>query len=272
MGSRALAEQAARVVLAAVPSPPELGVILATGFAPCADVLAEAVTIPFARLPGFRESAIPSHVNELVVGRLGDRTVAMVKAKMLPCDGASWEEAGLAARTLALAGCPNLFYTANSGSMREDVLPGDFMVITDHINFSGVNPLSSEREGGGWRTPYLSVADLYDPVLTARLQEGAESAGLRLPAGVAGYWMGPSFETPAEIAMARTAGCSVSSNSFLPEVMAAFHAGMRVVAVTFISTRSAGMGDPIVLESVLEVTRAAHDRFRILLRVAAEAL
>jgi len=198
--------------------------------------------------------------------------VAMVKAKVLPCDGATWEQAGLPARTLALLGCRTLFYTANSGSMREDLRPGDFMAITDHINFSGFNPLSTEREGGGWQTPYLSMADLYDSALTDCLCTAAAAAGLQLSKGVAGYWMGPSFETPAEIGLARMAGCSASSNSFLPEVMAAHHAGMKVVAVTFISTPSAGMGAPIVLDGVMEVTRAAHDRFRTLLAAAAEVL
>ena len=87
-----------------------------------------------------------------------------------------------------------------------------------------------------------------------------EAAGVPMPTGVAGYWMGPSFETPAEIRLAQLAGCSISSNSFLPEVMAGYHAGMRVVAFTFVSTMSAGIGPPIDLGPVLDLTRRGARR------------
>ena len=136
--------------------------------------------------------------------------------------------------------------------MREDVPPGSFLAFTDHINFSGFNPLSTEREGVGWDTPYLSMAELYEATLTNEVVKAVEASGLRFPTGVAGYWMGPSFETPAEIRLAQSAGCSISSNSFLPEVMAGYHAGMQVVAFTFVSTMSAGIGPPIDLGPVLE--------------------
>jgi purine-nucleoside phosphorylase len=95
---------------------------------------------------------------------------------------------------------------------------------------------------------------------------------MALPTGVAGYWMGPSFETPAEVRLARAAGCSISSNSFLPEVMAGYHAGMAVVAFTFVSTMSAGIGPPIGLGPVLAASRRAHDDFRTILRTAVPVL
>jgi purine-nucleoside phosphorylase len=248
-----------------------VGVICGTGFAPCTDVLSDRVSIPFEAL-GFRPSAIRDHVNEVDVGELDGVTVAAVKAKVLPCDGATPQESGLPARSLARAGCRTLLYSANSGSMRDDVLPGSFLLFTDHIDFSGFNPLSTEREGGGWRTPYLSMAELYDERLTASVRAAVEHAGLAFPTGVAGYWMGPSFETPAEIRMAQAAGCSVSSNSFLPEVMAGYHAGLKVVAFTFVSTMSAGIGPPIDLDPVLALAHKAHDDFRTILRAAVPLL
>jgi purine nucleoside phosphorylase len=156
--------------------------------------------------------------------------------------------------------------------MRDDVPPGSFLAFTDHINFSGFNPLATEREGGGWGTPYLSVAELYDATLTQRVCDAVEAADVALPTGVAGYWMGPSFETPAEVRLARAAGCSISSNSFLPEVMAGYHAGMAVVAFTFVSTMSAGIGPPIGLGPVLAASRRAHDDFRTILRAAIPVL
>jgi xanthosine phosphorylase len=248
-----------------------VGVICGTGFAACTDVLSHRVTIPFEAL-GFRPSAIPGHVNEVDVGELGGVSVAAVKAKVLPCDGATWQESGLPARSLALAGCRTLLYSANSGSMRADVPPGSFLAFSDHIDFSGIDPLATEREGGGWGTPYLSKAELYDAVLTARVVAAVEAAGVPLPVGVAGFWMGPSFETPAEIRLAQLAGCSISSNSFLPEVVAGFHAGMRIVAFTFVSTMSAGIGAPIALGPVLDLAQRAHDDFRTILRAAVPVL
>ena len=250
---------------------PNVGLICGTGFAACADVLAERVSIPFRDL-GFRDSAIPDHLNEVDVGELDGVTVAAVKGKVLPCDGATWQESGLPARSLALAGCRTLLYSANSGSMRDDVLPGSFLAFTDHINFSGLNPLADEREGGGWSTPYVSMAELYDARLTSLVGEASAAAGVPLAMGVAGYWMGPSFETPAEIRLARAAGCSISSNSFLPEVMAGHHAGLRIVAFTFVSTMSAGIGPPIDLGPVLDLSHRAHDEYRTVLRAAVPIL
>jgi inosine/guanosine/xanthosine phosphorylase family protein len=265
------AERAAAVISDRAGRRPEVGLICGTGFARCTDVLSDAVTIPFEAL-GFRCSAIPGHVNEVVIGELGGITVAATRAKVLPCDGASWQESGLPARSLALAGCGSLLYSANSGSMRADLPPGSFMAFIDHVNFSGLNPLAWEREGAGWQTPYLSMAELYDEELTRRVCEAATAEGVPLPTGVAGYWIGPSFETPAEIRLARLAGCSVSSNSFLPEVMAAYHAGMKVVAFTFVSTMSAGLGPAIDLGPVLDASRSAHEPFRTIVRAAVPIL
>jgi len=271
MDTRAAADRAAGIIRERAGRSPLVGLVCGTGFAPCTDVLSDRVTIPFEEL-GFRPSAIPDHVNEVDVGELDGITVAAVKAKVLPCDDATWQESGLPARALARAGCSTLLYSANSGSMRDDVVPGSFLAFTDHINFSGFNPLSTEREGAGWDTPYLSMAELYEATLTEQVIEGVEAAGVPLPTGVAGYWTGPSFETPAEVRLAQMAGCSISSNSFLPEVMAGYHAGMKVVAFTFVSTMSAGIGPPIDLGPVLDVTRKAHADYRTVLRAAIPAL
>lgn len=271
MNTRAAAERAASIMRERAGRAPQVGLICGTGFAPCTDVLEDRVTIPFGDL-GLRPSAIPDHVNEVDVGELDGVTVAAIKAKVLPCDDASWQESGLPARSLALAGCHTLLYSANSGSMREDVTPGSFLAFTDHINFSGFNPLSTERPGGGWGTTYLSMAELYEASLTNQFVRAVAAAGVAISTGVAGYWTGPSFETPAEIRLARLAGCSISSNSFLPEVMAAYHAGMKVVAFTFVSTMSAGMGPPIDLGPVLQLTHRAHRDYRTILRVAVPLL
>jgi len=271
MDTRAAADRAAAVIRDRSGRDPQVGLVCGTGFAPCVDVLTDRVTIPFEDL-GFRPSAIPDHVNEVDVGELDGVTVAAVKAKVLPCDDATWQESGLPARALARAGCRTLLYSANSGSMRSDVGPGSFLVFSDHLNFGGFNPLSTEREGGGWGTPYLSMAELYDARLRTAVVAAVEAAGLPFPTGIAGYWPGPSFETPAEIRLAQMAGCAVSSNSFLPEVMAGYHAGLKVVAFTFISTMSAGIGPPIDLGPVLDMTRRAHEDYRRILRAAIPVL
>lgn len=271
MDTRVAADRAAEVIRQRAGREPMVAVICGTGFAPCTDVLDDRVSIGFEEL-GLRSSRIPDHVNEIDIGELAGVTVAAVKAKVLPCDGATWQESGMAARTVARAGCRSLLYSANSGSMRDDVPPGSFLAFTDHINFSGINPLATEREGDGWDTPYLSMAELYDAELTPAVVDAVQAAGVDVRIGVAGYWMGPSFETPAEIRLAQLAGCSISSNSFLPEVMAGYHAGMEVVAFTFVSTMSAGIGPPIDLGPVLDLTHQAHDDYRTILRTAVPTL
>lgn len=267
MDTRAAADRAAEVIWERSGRKPDIGLICGTGFAPCTDVLEDRLTIAFDEV-GLRPSRIPDHVNEIDIGEVDGVTVAAVKAKVLPCDGATWQESGMAARMLSRAGCHSLLYSANSGSMRDDVEPGSFLAFIDHINFSGINPLATEREGQGWGTPYLSMAELYDAQLTREVAAAVEAAGVAFPTGVAGYWMGPSFETPAEIRLGQLAGCSISSNSFLPEVMAGYHAGMQVVAFTFVSTMSAGIGPPIDLGPVLDATRRSHDDYRTILRSA----
>jgi purine nucleoside phosphorylase len=271
MDTRAAADRAADVIRDRAGRVPTVGLICGTGFAACTDVLSDRVSIPFEDL-GFRPSAIPDHVNEVDIGEFHGVTVAAVKAKVLPCDDATPQESGLPARSLARAGCHTLLYSANSGSMRDDVRPGSFLAFTDHINFSGFNPLSTEREGAGWNTPFLSMAELYEATLTKQVVSAVESAGVSLPTGVAGYWTGPSFETPAEIRLAQMAGCSISSNSFLPEVMAGYHAGLKIVAFTFVSTMSAGIGPPIDLGPVLDLTHRAHADYRTILEAAIPVL
>jgi purine nucleoside phosphorylase len=271
MDTRAAADRAADVIRDRAGRVPTVGLICGTGFAACTDVLSDRVSIPFEDL-GFRPSAIPDHVNEVDIGEFHGVTVAAVKAKVLPCDDATPQESGLPARSLARAGCHTLLYSANSGSMRDDVRPGSFLAFTDHINFSGFNPLSTEREGAGWNTPFLSMAELYEATLTKQVVSAVECAGVSLPTGVAGYWTGPSFETPAEIRLAQMAGCSISSNSFLPEVMAGYHAGLKIVAFTFVSTMSAGIGPPIDLGPVLDLTHRAHADYRTILEAAIPVL
>ena len=272
MDTRALADAAADVVRSRTPLRPEVGLICGTGFGPCTEVLTDRTTIPYRDLPGFRESRIPGHVNELDVGVLGSRAVAACKAKILPCDGATWAESGLQARLLARVGCRVLLYSANSGSLVPEITPGTFVAFTDHINFAGVNPLAGEREGGGWPTPFLSMAELYDAARTEAVRVAVREAGIEMPAGVHGFWQGPSFETPAEIRLARLAGCVTSGNSAVPEVMAARHAGLPVVAFTFVSVMSAGIAAPIELGGVLAETARAHGDYRTILRAAIPVL
>ena len=157
--------------------------------------------------------------------------------------------------------------------MRDDLLPGRFLAFTDHINFSGFNPLATEREGEGWPD-----ALPLDGRAVRRGPDGARSAlprptaGVPLATGVAGYWMGPSFETPAEIQLAQSGRLLDLLQLFLPEVVAAYHAGHAVVAFTFVSTMSAGIAAPIALERVLDATRRAHDDFSTIVSAAIPVL
>ena len=178
MDTRAAAEAAGLIIRERAGRTPSVGLICGTGFART-DILEDAVTIPFEEL-GFRDSAIPGHVNEVVVGEVAGVTVAATQGKVLPCDGATMAESGMPARSLAMAGCHSLLYSASSGSMRDDVLPGAFLAFTDHIDFCGQDPwLASARAMAGRRP--TSRKALYDAVLTERVRAAARRWRAALP-------------------------------------------------------------------------------------------
>ena len=216
---------------------PVAAMVLGSGLGLLVDAITDAVRIPFAEIPGFPVSAVTGHAGEIVVGRLGGRDILVLSGRV------HYYETGDAAvmrpviAAMADLGIERLLLTNSAGSVRGDMPPGSVMMIEDHINYSGLNPLIGEASDAR----FVGMTAAYDAELRERLAAAAETAGETLFGGVYMWFSGPSFETPAEIRMARTLGADAVGMSTVPETILARFFGLRVVAASVITNYGAGM-------------------------------
>ncbi len=241
---------------------PEVALVTGTGFARFADEIEDAVRIPYRDLPPLPEPGIPGHVGELVIGRAAGRVVACLRGKPALLDGHPAQLVALPVRLCWLLGCRSLLYTNTVGAIDPSFRPGEFVAITNHINFYGANPLVGEPENE-WGTRFFDMTYPYDPGLTATLKRVAAAQGVPLHEGV--YWgtLGPSFETAAEIQMAGRLGAAVVGMSTVMEVIAARQLGLPVVCFGFISNMAAGVtAEPVDNVDVLRQASLAQESYR----------
>ena len=222
-----------------VAGPLETAIVLGTGLGPVADSLEGSVAVPYADLRGFPASGVSGHGGRLVVGTWEGARVAFCQGR------AHYYEAGDAAamrvplETLAKLGMRHIILTNSAGSLHPDWYPGSMALISDHINFSGVNPLVGTR--GDER--FVSLTDAYDRHLRTRFKRAAVQAGVSaLREGVYMYFAGPSFETPAEVKVAKLLGADLVGMSTVPEVILARRLGLRVTGISLITNFATGIG------------------------------
>jgi purine-nucleoside phosphorylase len=231
------ANTAATLIRARRDLPYSVGIVLGSGLGGLADLVADPVRIPYAALPGFPASKVSSHKAEVVAGRLEGVSVIVLSGRV------HYYETGDAAAmrtpiaTLAALGCDTLLLTNAAGSLRTEVGPGEVMLITDHINFAGANPLINDATDDR----FVGMTGAYDASLRAALLGAAEREGIALSTGVYMWFSGPTFETPAEIRMARTLGAHAVGMSTVPEVILGRFFRLRVAAVSTITNFAAGM-------------------------------
>jgi purine-nucleoside phosphorylase len=229
--------RAAALIRARLDLPYAVGLVLGSGLGRLADTVADEVRIPYAALPGFPSSTVSSHRGEVVAGRLEGVPVVMLAGRAHYYESGDPRVMRTPIGTLAALGCESLILTNAAGSLRGEVGPGDLMLITDHIAFAGTNPLIGES--GDER--FVGLTGAYDAGLRADLELAAEEEGVGLATGVYMWFSGPSFETPAEIRMARLLGADAVGMSTVPEVILARFFGLRVAAVSTITNLAAGM-------------------------------
>jgi purine-nucleoside phosphorylase len=216
---------------------PRLAIVLGSGLGALVDDVEDAVRIPFADLPGFPASGVTGHAGALVVGLLRGTRVALLAGRAHYYEHSDASAMRGPIETLAALGCGTLALSNAAGSTREEMAPGALMAITDHVNWSGRNPLIGEE--GDAR--FVDLSEAYDPALVARLRRVAASQGIELHQGVYAWFSGPSFETPAEIRAIRLLGADAVGMSTVPEVILARFFGLRVAAVSVITNYAAGM-------------------------------
>jgi len=250
---------------------PTLGLVLGSGLGAFARTLEAATAIPFRDIPHFPTSSVSGHQGELVLGRSGGVSVAVLAGRAHFYEGHPLERVVFPVRMLGRLGVKVLVVTNAAGSVNAGFRPGDLMIIEDHINLIG-NPLVGPNEDAlGARFPDMSEA--YDAKLRDAAEAACRSAGVTARRGVYLALTGPSYETPAEIRMARTIGADAVGMSTAPEVVAARHMGLRVLGLSCLTNMAAGVSDQkLDHREVLEVGERVKDALlEVLRRVVQEA-
>ena len=244
---------------------PGLALVLGTGIGALAEAIEDPVIIDYGELPGFPRSAVQGHAGRLVLGNLSGVAVACMQGRAHLYEGHEAADLALPIRALRLAGCDILMLTNAAGSLNAAFLPGSLMMLSDHINMTGANPLvGANDERFGPRFPDMTVA--YDRELRRSLAASATALGVTLHEGVYVALLGPNFETPAEIRALRTLGADAVGMSTVPECLVARHCGMRVAAISTLTNLAAGMTDEELSheQSLAVGAEAAKDLARLL--------
>lgn len=264
--------QAAEFIKANVTLRPTIGLVLGSGLGDFADTLEDAIRIPFAQIPNFPQPTVAGHAGALVFGIKQGKTVVVLQGRIHYYEGLPQREITLPIRVLAAIGVKTLVLTNACGGVNTNFNPGDLMLITDHINFSGSNPLIGPNlDAFGPRFPDCS--DLYCKDLRAAIREQAEKTGISLREGVYAMYSGPNYETPAEIRMFRTLGADAVGMSTVPEALVAGHCGMQVVGISCITNMAAGvLPQKLNHTEVMETAAKVHDTFHTLVDTVLEVV
>lgn len=264
-----LANDAANRVRDKIKGPVEVGMVLGSGLGALADEVENAVRFPYADLPGFPVSSVSSHASELVVGTLMGVKVAILagRAHFYEHGDATIMKQPLA--TLKALGCDHVLLTNAAGSLREEIAPGELMMLDDHINWSGRSPLIGVETDDR----FVGLTEAYDANVRANLKKAADAAGIPLASGVYAWFSGPNFETPAEIRAVRMLGADAVGMSTVPEVILARWMGMKVAAISTITNYGAGMtGTELSHEETKEVGPIGAKKLIKVIRAYLEAM
>ena len=216
---------------------PRTALVLGSGLGDLVNGVEDAARVPYEKLKGFPEGGVSGHAGEAVLGRLGGQDVAVLSGRVHFYEHGQADAMRPALEALREIGVERLVLTNAAGSLDPDMKPGSVMAIKDHINFSGANPLIGEPSDDR----FVGMSEAYSRTLRKRLRKAAKAEKVRLHAGTYMWFSGPSFETPAEIRMARRLGADAVGMSTVPEVILARFLGLEVAAFSVITNMGAGM-------------------------------
>ncbi len=262
----ARAEAAARLIQQKTKLRPKIALVLGSGLGGFADEFANAVRIPYANIPHFPRSTAIGHAGQLVIGTVEGVDVAAMQGRVHLYEGYSVKDVAFPMRVFARMGVKAVVLTNAAGGINKEFTPGRLVVISDHINLQGVNPLMGQNdEHFGPRFPDMSTA--YDKKFRELTLAAGRRLGIHLDEGVYAALAGPSYETPAEIRYLRSIGADLVGMSTLPEVIAARHSGIRVLGISCVTNAAAGVLDqPLDHKEVLETAERIKEQFIGLLR------
>jgi len=259
-------ELAKKTILSKCGTMPKILITLGSGLGNLLEKMQIETEVSFTEIPGFKPATVSGHSGKIVFGRLGKNRVACLQGRLHFYEGYQMAEVVFPFRTLALCGAETFFLTNAAGGIHPDMKPGELMLITDHINLMGTNPLIGPNdEKLGARFPDMSR--VYDPTLRKKIEETALKMGIKLRQGIYAAVHGPSYETPAEVNMLRRMGADAIGMSTVPEAIALNHMGKKVVAVSCITNLAAGVKDgKLEHEEVLLAAKIAQESFSHLVK------
>lgn len=260
------AEHATRVIRSRISVEPRIALVLGSGLGGFADDFEEAVSIPYEDIPGFMRSTAQGHAGQLVIGKIDSVPVLAMQGRVHYYEGYSLEEVTFPVRTFGLLGVKTLVLTNAAGGINVQLTQGALMVISDHVNLMGVNPLRGPNdERFGPRFPDMS--SVYSPELQELVVEEAKAISVEVRRGIYCALSGPSYETPSEIHLLRNLGADAVGMSTVPEAIVARHMGLEVLGISCITNMAAGISDePINHEEVMATGNRVRETFAELLR------
>jgi len=242
---------------------PSIAVVLGSGLGGLAAKISDAIRIPFGDIPGFPEATVVGHEGAVIVGTLGGREIVALSGRFHVYEGHPAALAAFPVRVFHALGARELFVSNAAGGISPKLAVGDLMMIADHLNLMGTNPLVGALQPGDIRFP--DMTDAYDPGFRRLLRNAAEQLGITLREGVYAGLLGPSYETPSEVKMLRMLGADAVGMSTVPEVIVARALKMRVAGVSCITNAAAGVtGAALSHAEVLETTNRVSAKFESL--------
>ena len=265
-------EQAASLLLTRIGRVPDVAIVLGSGLGEFADGLLDVITTPYAEIPNWPASKVIGHAGNLVTGTLAGKRVAALSGRAHFYEGHDLRTVTFATRVLGLVGVKQVILTNAAGGINVSFTPGTLMVIDDHINLVGSNPLIGANEDRfGPRFP--DMTDVYSARLRAIADAAATARGIKVEHGIYVALHGPSYETPAEIRFLRAIGADAVGMSTAPEAIVARHMGMEVLGISCITNPAAGvLPEPLRHDEVMEVARRVRGEFSSLLEGIIERL
>ena len=244
---------------------PGTAIVLGSGLGDVAGSVEDPVSLSGRDIPNWPVSTAPGHAGRLIFGKIEGRPVVLLQGRVHFYEGLSMRAVTFPTRVLGMMGVKQYIATNAAGGIAGGLQAGDIAAVTDHINLMGDNPLIGPDELR-WNVRFPDMSHAYSPRLIGLLDRAARSAGVELKRGVYAAFMGPSFETPAEVRMARTLGADLAGMSTVPEVIVANAMGMEVAVLSCVANKAAGLSEiPLTQEEVLEVMKdTARSLFNVL--------
>lgn len=251
---------------------PEIGIVLGSGLGDFVDAIEDKIEIPYTEIPGFPVSTVKGHDGKLIFGHINSKEVCVMKGRIHYYEGYDIKEVVYPIEVLAGLGIKTIILTNAAGGVNTDFEPADLMIITDHINLMGKNPLIGPNdEDLGPRFP--DMTDLYNKELVEVAENSAKKLGIDIKEGVYMYFTGPSYETAAEVRMARILGADAVGMSTVPEAIIARHRGLKILGISTITNMSTGILDtPLDHTEVVEVGKEVAGKFKELLKEIIEEI